>query len=279
MRLHTFAPPGTNLRPRLERNDRGRDLVVGDVHGHFATLRRALAELEVNEQDRVLSIGNLVDDGPDLLDALDWISRPEPSTRFHTALRGNHEQMMLEALLEGPPEQDTLRQHAMGGDAWSRWMANGGRWWAPGSRHHDAAAWIATLSRLPLCATVETGHGPVGLVHACPVWPRWDELEAKLVGDGDENHFTRERGLWSQARLDLVQRHFGGAGKVHLGPVEGVRCVVTGHTPVPEPTWHWNVLAIDTGVHISETEYRFEYGRLTIARLDGKEIETWSFER
>lgn len=34
-----------------------------------------------------------------------------------------------------------------------------------------------------------------------------------------------------------------------------------------------------TGVHIAGTEYRFEHGRLTIARIDGKEIETWSFER
>ena len=63
---------------------------------------------------------------------------------------------------------------------------------------------------------------------------------------------------------------------MHLGPVAGVRCVVTGRTPVPEPKGHHNVLAIDTGVlHIDE----WEYGRLTIARIDGKEIETWSFGR
>ena len=45
--------------------------------------------------------------------------------------------------------------------------------------------------------------------------------------------------------------------------------------PVPEPVWHENVLGIDTGVHIDERGY----GRLTIARIDGKEIEIWSFER
>ena len=43
----------------------------------------------------------------------------------------------------------------------------------------------------------------------------------------------------------------------------------------PEPTWHENVVGIDTGVHIDERGY----GRLTIARIDGKEIETWSFDR
>ena len=85
-------------------------------------------------------------------------------------------------------------------------------------------------------------------MHACPVWPSRDELEAKLVGDGHENHFTRKQALWSGARVDLVERHLDRDEDVHLGPVAGVRCVVTGHTPVPEPKWHHNVLAIDTGV-------------------------------
>ena len=61
MKTYTFEPPGTHLCARLEQNRKGRDLVVGDVHGHFATLRRALAELEVGEHDRVISLGDLVD--------------------------------------------------------------------------------------------------------------------------------------------------------------------------------------------------------------------------
>ena len=44
---------------------------------------------------------------------------------------------------------------------------------------------------------------------------------------------------------------------------------------MPEPSWHENVLAIDTGIHIDERGY----GRLTIARIEGKEIETFSFAR
>ena len=76
-------------------------------------------------------------------------------------------------------------------------------------------------------------------------------------------------------RHGYVQREIGENGEEHLGPVEGVRCVVTGHTPVLEPVWHENVLGIDTGVHIDKRGY----SRLTIARIDGKEIETWSFER
>ena len=74
--MHTFAPARTNVRPRLKRNARGRDLVLADVHGHFATPRRALAKLEVNEHDRVFSFGNLVvvDGGPRSVDALDGLA-------------------------------------------------------------------------------------------------------------------------------------------------------------------------------------------------------------
>ena len=48
---------------------------------------------------------------------------------------------------------------------------------------------------------------------------------------------------------------------------------MTGHTFVPDPAWHKNVLGIDTGAHID----RSDYGWLTIARIDGKENGTSRF--
>lgn len=125
MRTPSFAPPRTNLCMHLARNDAGRDLVIGDVHGHFATLRRALDELGRTEHDRVLSLGDLVDRGPDSFAAKDWIEGLHPATRFDLVLRGNHEQMMLEALLDGPSRRG-LWDHGNG--AWSLWMSNGGGW-------------------------------------------------------------------------------------------------------------------------------------------------------
>ena len=79
--------------------------------------------------------------------------------------------------------------------------------------------------------------------------------------------------LWSRVRHGYIPREIGETGHEHLGPVEGVRCVVTGHTPGPEPAWHENVLGIDTGVHIEARGY----GQLTNARIDRKRIETSSF--
>ncbi len=44
--------------------------------------RRALAELEVAEHDRVFSLGDLVDRGPDSFQAKEWMDGRDASARF-----------------------------------------------------------------------------------------------------------------------------------------------------------------------------------------------------
>ena len=61
-------------------------------------------------------------------------------------------------------------------------------------------------------------------------------METQLQGlrrDGE-----RDWGLYLSATVWLLylQREIRETGHEHMGPVEDVRCVVTGHTPVPEPT-------------------------------------------
>ena len=271
MRTDSFAPPGTPLSVRLGPNPRGRDLVVGDVHGHFATLRRALADLEFGNGDRLFSLGDLIDRGPDCFEAKAWIEARDPSTRFDLVVRGNHEQMMLEALKSSPlPPFRKLRATT---SAWGLWQANGGRWWYVRSPEDSAHAWIEVLASLPFAARIETPHGPVGLVHACPVHRSWERLEKTLEGDAPINRFTRMRALWSRIYHGMLQPEIGERGAEYDGPVRGVRSVLTGHTPLPAPVWRENVLAIDTGIA------RPDLGQLTLARIDMPEIETWSFDR
>ena len=268
MRTETFAPPDMPLSVRLGPNCRGRDLVVGDLHGHFDTLRRALGELEVDERDRLFSLGDLIDRGPRSFEAKPWIE----GKGFDLVLRGNHEQLMLEALAENPLPPP--RRLSAGG-AWVLWQMNGGGWWRPRGHENTAEAWMAALASLPFAARVETRFGPVGLVHACPVYRSWHELENALDGDAPENHLTRTRAIWSRVYHGWRQRDIGETGDEWLGTVADVRAVVTGHSSFDEPTWNENVLGIDTGVHLDEPGY----GRLTIARIDGSEIETFSFDR
>ena len=53
-------------------NAHGRDFVVGDVHGCFRTLERALTELQFDPtRDRLFGVGDLVARGPHSLEAVD----------------------------------------------------------------------------------------------------------------------------------------------------------------------------------------------------------------
>ncbi len=263
-----FALPDAAPAIRLGPNPAGgRDLVVGDVHGHFPTLRHALAELEFGAGDRLFSLGDLVDRGPASFEAKAWIEGSEPGARFDLVIRGNHEQLMLDALASGPLPRGQLPIE------WEIWFLNGGAWWEEHGPGESVQAWMAALAALPFAARIETSHGPVGLVHACPVHRSWEELEAALGQDGPAGSLTRMRALWSRIQHGTRQPEIGERGGEYTGPVEGVRAVVTGHTPVPEPVWRANVLDIDTGIA------RPDMRRLTIARIDTKEIETWTFDR
>jgi len=58
-------------------NVQGRDLAVGDIHGHFDRLQQSLDAVGFNkEKDRLFSVGDLVDRGPFSRAALHWLEQP-----------------------------------------------------------------------------------------------------------------------------------------------------------------------------------------------------------
>lgn len=98
----------------LDRNTRGRDLVVGDLHGHRALFEQELERLDFDpEVDRVLSVGDLVDRGPDCLGTLALIEEPW----FHAVL-GNHELMLLHYLGYFSSRVRSRSAYAQGGGGW-----------------------------------------------------------------------------------------------------------------------------------------------------------------
>lgn len=60
-----------SARVQVRANRRGRDIAVGDVHGHFQRLQQALDAVGFDPAiDRLFSVGDLVDRGPDSEQAL-----------------------------------------------------------------------------------------------------------------------------------------------------------------------------------------------------------------
>lgn len=195
-------------------NTDGRDFVVGDLHGMRADLDAALARRNFAPTcDRLFSVGDLVDRGPNSLGCLALLDMP-----WFFAVRGNHEEMMRAAL--------------SGEDDPGLWLANGGDWYMAldESERQDLPSAAMTL---PLAITVEMRDGRrVGLIHAeCPR-DDWTELD-EAIADPRDSHAM----LWG--RQVIHGRH-----KRH---VTNVDLTVHGHTPLDTPLRLGNALFIDTG--------------------------------
>jgi serine/threonine protein phosphatase 1 len=74
-----------------------RTLAIGDIHGCLRALTALLAAVAPAPGDRLITLGDHVDRGPDSRGVLDLLIGLYEDGRLTAALRGNHEQMMLEA--------------------------------------------------------------------------------------------------------------------------------------------------------------------------------------
>ncbi|SEO97481.1 metallophosphoesterase [Aquisalimonas asiatica] len=140
----------------LPTNEHGRDLIVGDLHGHLETLTRALDALGFEpERDRVLSVGDLVDRGPDSAGCLALLREPW----FH-AVMGNHEDLLLGSVRE-------LRATHGSDPRFAMHQNNGGEWllrvWPPDTALAQA---IERTRLLPHVLVVGAGPARYHVVHA-----------------------------------------------------------------------------------------------------------------
>lgn len=210
-----------NRIQRFERNTVGRDLIVGDVHGYFTKLQAALDAVGFDPvRDRLFSVGDLVDRGPECDQVLDWLAKP-----WFFPVLGNHEDMAI--------------RWPNGNMDPGNYLANGGGWNIsnPECLQREISE---ALAALPLGIELETEAGLVGIVHAeCP-FDDWDLFRSTLAdATQSRTHLDRVEATaqWSRTRIDYGDRSL----------VRGVRAVVVGHTPVPEHTVLGNVHYIDTG--------------------------------
>ena len=198
-------------------NTLGRDLAVGDIHGHFRRLEQSLEAVAFDPNvDRLFSVGDLVDRGPHSEEALDWLARPW----FH-AVQGNHESLAINLVRGGRLELDMYR-------------AAGGSWFidmAPSEQQR----YVEAFAQLPIAMEVETEAGLVGLLHADSPFADWATLRSSLQTLDDSQ--VIEVCQWSRRRLKDDDHQ----------PVAGVRALLVGHTPVLRAKCLGNVWHLDTG--------------------------------
>lgn len=204
----------------FNRNQRGRDFVVGDIHGHFSALEMLLLQVNFDpEHDRVFSVGDMIDRGPESWRVIEFLNHPW----FHSIM-GNHEQMLLDSAFNPSIDKNWVNY-------------NGGEWWRKIPEHyHDRIR--SVVKRLPLAIEINTRSGRIGIVHAdIPSGMSWRDFINQLANDAD----VRDQALWSRSRFKQLQL----MGRTQ--PVEGIDMVIFGHTPVNQPLQQSNICYIDTG--------------------------------
>lgn len=212
--------------------------MVGDIHGHFKLLKSLLKTADFNKAaDRIFSVGDLIDRGPDSIDVMNWLHEPW----FH-AVRGNHEQMLIECV----SGNGDIARHSRNGGAWVYKL--------PRTRQQSLSE---ALQNLPFIIEVELTDGrKIGIVHAeTPLindHETWQSAKDAIIGRLGETHgrSALHQALYSRKKIEHRDELM----------VQGIDDIYVGHSTVTSTTRLGNTIYIDTGCS-------FHDGKLTLIEL------------
>ena len=187
--------------------------IVGDLHGCRSQLDTLLQAHDFDkQQDLLISVGDLIDRGPDSLGCLALLEEP-----WFRCVRGNHEEMALNAL-QGHESQ--------------LWEMNGGGWFwqLKGAEVITARHALNRLKEIPLILHLQLEERIVVIAHA----------------DYPAEHYAWEQGVnwhdvvWSRRRIDGLQQG-------RRDTISGANAFYFGHTPLQHRLDVENLHYIDTG--------------------------------
>ncbi len=204
-------------------------IAVGDIHGHLDKLNRLLEHVVPTNADRLVFLGDYMDRGPEsrgVIERLIALREAFPRTVF---LRGNHEQLLLDAMVELGLSSDTpLRErsphyaeYSYPSD-WAIFIANGG---------------TATLRSYGINSLVEgLPEEHLDFIRGTEIW--WEHAPFIFVHAGADpdaamEHQRIDRLLWERNALPGKNGHI----------------YVVGHSPTPDQLPHFEpgLYALDTG--------------------------------
>lgn len=244
----------------LPANARGQDFVVGDLHGCRAMLDRLMNEAHFDPAvDRLFSVGDLVDRGPDSMACLALLHEPW----FH-AVRGNHEAMLLDfvwrTLLFGAPlPVDSRHDFLLNGGGWILRQAEP----ADGGLSTALTDALAAVRRLPFLIVVGARPSRFHVVHTDlyhagkpqevlldddvdALEEEWRGFDMTAVHPDDYPYYAT-RWLWSRLIMGRLQSHPMPEKAAGLSPT------YCGHTIGPDIRRALSHVCIDTGAFIAAT--------------------------
>ena len=87
--------------PKITPKTTERRLAIGDIHGCFYTLESLLAQINLQQNDQLFFLGDYINRGSHSAKVLDYLIALKNTNLNIFLLRGNHEQMFLQAYAYG----------------------------------------------------------------------------------------------------------------------------------------------------------------------------------
>lgn len=221
-----------------------RTYAIGDVHGCNKTLQALLKTLDLRPGDAVVFLGDLLDRGPDSKGVVDTIWRLRDTGIETVCLRGNHEQMLLEA--------------QTGPEALAYWYSAGGQ------------------QTLESFGTKTLDGIPPPYLDFFAQMPFWHETKGYLCVHGGVD-FSQDDPFASLDTLLWMRNWYDRIAYDRLGP----RIILHGHTPVGLrhiQEQHLNLdttryLNLDNGcVYARRYKRTSDVGRLMAFGLESREL-------
>ena len=215
-----FINNAEDIIPPVNDSPYRRILAVGDVHGKFNKLMSLWKKLSVTDDDLIIFLGDYIDRGEGVAEVLEWVIKQSEKKNF-IFLRGNHEQMMLNAFksdfeflekIRNGEKKILTNRDAVEHEAAILWVINGGEYTLAGinafceKNNRNLEDVLNFAENLPLSYPLEIGGRKYFFCHA--------GVNAEIPLDEQDEEFL----LWS--RDNFFKNYNGDA------------VIISGHSPV-----------------------------------------------
>lgn len=218
-----------NLVKYFEPNYNGTDYIVSDIHGCYTMLDQQLEALNFDPTvDRLFSVGDLCDRGPESIRALEYLKQP-----WFFPVYGNHDSFIVEAHQMEVDSKNNPSFLSLGKelkvlhDVWSQ---IGGRWWQQ-ITDSERYSLYQHIIQLPYINIVYTPNNQtIAIAHAeIPVYHSVDDVLNEL--NQQNRDVIKQDLIWSRDRILTNNKSI----------VEDVDRVYCGHTIIQrlETYYYW----------------------------------------
>lgn len=215
-------------------------IAVGDIHGQHHMLLTLMADIEPSNDDQIVFLGDYIDRGEESPAILDWLLSFKQQYPKTICLRGNHEQMLLDAVAAAQRKIDGRNTFlddfmAIRGQglpvAISSYMANGGM--------ETLAAYNQLTDDFDPCSALcEIPRAHIEFLSNMPYFWQCRHFFFVHAGVDPKDPTGEKRGmeafLWQRKSLWTKDSKWD-------------KVVVHGHTPVAKPQVNEMEINLDTG--------------------------------